>query len=570
MSPIRDWKLKKKLLTLTGFMILAMAGLGFYNIQITSRVARGGADIFNKNLLGVQYSLTAKSAFLNISTEIYKHIGASSSQEFDEYEKAIDSQRQELDAALKNFESVMSGQKALELLMKVRTNATGYTARIPKLQGLSRAGRDKEAREFVNSEMLAFQEKAMANLDELVKLEIADAEEQDHENDALDVAARINALIAVLVVAVLSILLEMWIAGLIVKPVRQIQAVAEALADGDLTKTVSYKAGDEVGVMASSINRAMENLRGIVGRVVQASEQVAASSEELAASAEEVGKATEQIAGSIGQMAKGADEQAKSAQQAGETVEQVSSIIQQVTAFTQKMAGDSQNTAEAARTGRESVDRAVAQIGHAQESVNQSAVVVKTLGERSREIGKIMEVITGIAEQTNLLALNAAIEAARAGEQGRGFAVVAQEVGKLAAQSHQASEQIENLIKQIQRDTVAAVASMETGTRDVSTGVQAVMGAGQAFSEILRAVEGLVAQIHEVSAASRKMAEGADTAVKAVENIAAITEESAASAEEISASSEEQNATVEEIGGSSASLARMAQDLQAVVGVFRY
>jgi len=92
------------------------------------------------------------------------------------------------------------------------------------------------------------------------------------------------------------------------------------------------------------------------------------------------------------------------------------------------------------------VEKAITQMGHIEESVIRSAHVVAKLGERSKQIGQIVDTISGIAGQTNLLALNAAIEAARAGEQGRGFAVVAEEVRKLAEQSQDAAKQIPSII----------------------------------------------------------------------------------------------------------------------------
>jgi methyl-accepting chemotaxis protein len=193
---------------------------------------------------------------------------------------------------------------------------------------------------------------------------------------------------------------------------------------------------------------------------------------------------------------------------------------------------------------------------------------VRNLGNRSNEIGRIVEVITGIADQTNLLALNAAIEAARAGEQGRGFAVVAEEVRKLAEQSRTAAEQISGLIGEIQNDTNNAVTTMDAGGREVAAGTEAVEKAGAAFAAIANAVQGMVARIQEVSAATQSLAAGSQQAVKAVESIAAITEEAAAGSQEVGASAQEQSASVQEIASSSESLAQMAQELQRAVAEF--
>ena len=132
-----------------------------------------------------------------------------------------------------------------------------------------------------------------------------------------------------------------------------------------------------------------------------------------------------------------------------------------------QVAAGSAATADAAQKGEALMNEAMAKMAGIEQSVLHSAEVVEKLGESSKQIGEIVDTISGIADQTNLLALNAAIEAARAGETGRGFAVVAEEVRKLAEQSREASEQIKERIAGVQRDTAEAVAAMQSGTSEV-------------------------------------------------------------------------------------------------------
>ena len=204
-----------------------------------------------------------------------------------------------------------------------------------------------------------------------------------------------------------------------------------------------------------------------------------------------------------------------------------------------------------------------------EKAVDDSANLVGKLGERSQEIGTIVDTISGIAGQTNLLALNAAIEAARAGEQGRGFAVVAEEVRKLAEQSQDAAKQIAELIGAIQNDTNQAVDAMNEGTREVRKGTEVVTSAGQAFGQIVNLVDRVSDQVSDISAAIEQMAAGSQHIVASTKNIDAASKEASAHTQTVSAATEEQLASMEEIASSSQALANLAQELQTEVAKFR-
>ncbi|MCE5287154.1 MAG: methyl-accepting chemotaxis protein [Pelosinus sp.] len=356
----------------------------------------------------------------------------------------------------------------------------------------------------------------------------------------------------------------------ITKPLQVMVNICKELADGDFRdKPRQIDRKDEIGQLADALVNMRGSLRTAFKQVNESAEQVAASSEELTASAEQSAQAVTQVAGSISDVAHGAQQQLKAVDETSAVVQQMSAGIQQAAASSNQVAEHSAKAAGKANEGNASVEKAVNQMVYIEQTVNNSAQIVANLGERSKEIGQIVDTISGIAGQTNLLALNAAIEAARAGEQGRGFAVVADEVRKLAEQSQEAAKQIATLISEIQCDTDKAVVAMDEGTREVKVGTEVVTTAGKTFEEIAALVTNVSEQVKEISAAMQQMAGGSQLIVAAVQTIDNLSKTAVGEAQTVSAATEEQSASMEEIASSSQSLAKLAQDLQTAVSHFR-
>ena len=379
-----------------------------------------------------------------------------------------------------------------------------------------------------------------------------------------------TSLMTIVIVLIIAVLIIFWIASQIVKPLQALQEAANRIANGDLSVTqVAVNTQDELGRLARAFETMIGNLRDLVSHIGNSSEQVAASSEQLTASSEQSAQAANQVASSITDVATGAGEQMEAANETTKAVEKMAVNMRQMAVDANQAAAGSAQAASKAKDGDEAVVRAVNQMSQIEETVNSSAQVVSKLGERSKEIGQIVNVISGIAGQTNLLALNAAIEAARAGEQGKGFAVVAEEVRKLAEQSQEAAKKIAGLIGEIQGDTDKAVVAMNDGTREVKNGAEVVNAAGVAFREIVELVGRVSKQVEEIAAAMQQMAGDSQQIVGSVRKIDELGKKSAAEAQTVSAATEEQSASMQEIASSSQSLAKLAQDLRVAVEQFR-
>lgn len=368
----------------------------------------------------------------------------------------------------------------------------------------------------------------------------------------------------------------MYITGLITRPVARLASASDLIAQGDLSvksdgffTDFSTGSKDEIGILIRSFLSMKKNLRELIQQVATSSHTLAASSEELTASADQSAKAANSVADAIVGIAGGVDEQQKSLQKVVSNVEERMTAIGDIDSKA-GVARESCHWAVAkASEGGQTIEKAIQQMDTIENTVSKSAQVVTKLGERSREIGQIVEAISGIAAQTNLLALNAAIEAARAGEQGRGFAVVADEVRKLAEQSQNAAKQISILINEIQSDTGNAVITMQNGTREVALGSDVMNSAGATFKEIVSRVDDVNKQVEAITIAVEGLKSGNQYIVDAMRNLESIGMQETLQAQSVSAATEEQSATMQEIAGSSQVLAKLAEELQDAVRTFR-
>jgi len=375
---------------------------------------------------------------------------------------------------------------------------------------------------------------------------------------------------AIIIVILAGVAILAWyISRKISTPIIELSSVVKEIAKGDLRNQLEIHSSDEIGELGDSVNLMTSDLRILIQQLALSAEKLAAASEQLTASAGQSAQAANQVAESIIHVAEGAGTQLHASDTSKTIMEQLSIGIQQIADNTITIVETAQQASTAALEGSNDVMNAKNQMICIENSVKNSSLVVSTLGERSKEIGQIVNTISGIAGQTNLLALNAAIEAARAGEQGRGFAVVADEVRKLAEQSQEAAKQITTLIAEIQADTAQAVVAMVDETEQVKRGTEVVDKAGKTFADISGLVQKMSTQTRDVSAEIQQMTKGNQTMLTLVNDIDNISKNTAEQTETVSAATEEQSASMEEIASSSQTLANMAGEIHDAISKFK-
>jgi len=282
----------------------------------------------------------------------------------------------------------------------------------------------------------------------------------------------------------------------------------QEVADGDLTvyATVSE---DITGAIADSVNYTVEELRGLVVRVIDTAGKVTQASNQAQ-------KISSDLLVAAGQ-------QAREIQDTSATMLQMAGEITGVSQSANESAEVARQSVAAAEQGATAVQNAIKGMGEIREQIQETSKRIKRLGESSQEIGEITELISDITEQTNVLALNAAIQAASAGEAGRGFSVVAEEVQRLAERSGEAAKQIGALVRTIQTDTHDAVAAMEKSTQGVVEGARLSDAAGAALADISRVSNRLAELIQGISTATGLQATSANGVAHNMQHILAIT-----------------------------------------------
>lgn len=386
---------------------------------------------------------------------------------------------------------------------------------------------------------LAMKEKAAKAMEGLKGIVLAQAEsakktmataKDAQEQSIVGVNRMIRlSMILIVVVSMLAVVvgigLGTWIYRSISSPLSRLINVTEDIAAGNLTREIATSAKDEIGMVEASMARMVANLKDIVGKIRSATESLASSSEELSATAcsldegsEKQSTQVEEAAGAMTEMSQTTDEVAKNVSSTSEVARSMK---------------------KTAMDGKEIVYGSGRELNRFVDAVNESSRQVESLGQRSKEIHAIVDLIKDIADQTNLLALNAAIEAARAGEQGRGFAVVADNVRELAEKTVVAADDIAKMIEKMEGETGRTVASMKAQKESVTAVSTQVGQTLTSIDSVVSYVEEVADMVDRIAVAMEEQASTSNEVTRNMENIAVVTRQLRASSAGMRATAEE-------------------------------
>jgi methyl-accepting chemotaxis protein-1 (serine sensor receptor) len=373
---------------------------------------------------------------------------------------------------------------------------------------------DKErAGQIVHGTMSALFKPVRQGIDNLIQLQLDEAQRIDQRSQEMYGIVRIVCLAGMAVGLLLAGVIGAALVRGIVRPIEEAVRIAGAVAGGDLTQTIEVRSNDETGRLMRALKDMNEGLVKIVGQVRGGTDTIATASGQIAAGNLDLSSRTEQQAGAL--------------EETASSMEELTSTVKQ--------------NADNARQANALAVSASAVAGKGGAVVAQVVDTMRAIDASSTKIADIIGVIDGIAFQTNILALNAAVEAARAGEQGRGFAVVASEVRNLAQRSAAAAKEIKGLI--------------DDSVQKVQHGSELVDQAGATMADIVQSVSRVTDIMAEITAASQEQTAGIEQVNSAITQMDQTTQQNAALVEEASAAAQ--------------SLQEEAAALALAVGTFR-
>jgi methyl-accepting chemotaxis protein len=373
----------------------------------------------------------------------------------------------------------------------------------------------------------------------------------------------------VTVAIIFAVFMIIFIAGGVSIAISSLMKSISQASKGDLTTKFFTKSNDEFLVLSDGIANMMGNMRKLIGEVQEVGTKVSSSADGMSDTSEELLVAAKGISQTIDDIERGVVQQASDTEQCLVQMAGLSEQINHVYNNTNEIEMIADNTKLIAGEGIVIVNelneksKATADITHNVISKIQEFEI------QSKNIAGFVSTINDIASQTNLLSLNASIEAARAGDAGRGFAVVADEIRKLADQSVQAANQIQNIVKEINTKTKDTIDTAKQAEGIVASQTVSLNKTIQVFDFINDHVNDLANNLNNISSGIKKIEATKDSTMDAIQDISAVSEETAAASEEMSATALNQIDSVERMRFAALELANNAKILEDSIKIFK-
>ena len=373
----------------------------------------------------------------------------------------------------------------------------------------------------------------------------------------------VSAIIVVLIVSSLALKMS--------RRFKKEVGILESVSTGDLTVELDASVErnkDESGDIAKSVHELKDKLTGIIGEIKRESKDVNALAATLGSACEDSARNIETVESAVNDIAQGATKQAGDTTSATEQVMNMGVLVENTNETVNKLNEASDKMEESGAEAEKTLSKLQSINEKAKASIDIIYEQTNTTNESAQKISEAVSLITSIAEETNLLSLNASIEAARAGEQGKGFAVVASQISKLAEQSSESAQRIEEIVSSLISDSEKAVATMDEVKEIMDSQSEMVGEAGDRFNEVIGGIKGSRESTREIIAIMAELNKTREKVVNYVSNLSGVAQENAASTEETSASVTMIGSALQEIAAEAERLREIADSLNDSVNTF--
>ncbi|MCT4584897.1 MAG: methyl-accepting chemotaxis protein [Peptostreptococcaceae bacterium] len=374
-----------------------------------------------------------------------------------------------------------------------------------------------------------------------------------------------------IIILIVSIVAIYFIGKSIARPILKIAEYTRILANGNLNVFIDQKLldrEDELGSLAKDFKTLRSNFKELIENIIDSSGIMLDSAVEFSKSSKRALESFEEISDSVDDIAKNATDQAASTQEGLSRSNELGEVIDSEKEMMNELSDSFSMVANSVEEGMTIVNDLATKTNEGNVAIKEVYEGIIKTNESSKEIGSASETIASIAEQTNLLALNAAIEAARAGEMGKGFAVVAEEVRKLAEQSTQFTNVIDETVKELLQNSTSSVQNIEKVYQIIEEQATKVDETKEKYENIMSAMNESESASHDLERLSENMKTSKDTILEVLQNLSDIAQQNAASTEEASASSQAQISFMQGIARSSQDLEDIAKNLKELSSKF--
>ena len=503
-----DLKIATKLILSFGAVLLLTAALGVSAIFSMARINDASTDLSANWMPSVLAAMSMRSDVSDFRRWELAHMLAAQDSDMALNETRMTETQAKLKTDGDKYRTLISEPGEKEIFERFLTLNDEFMRLHATMLSLSREMKKEEARALAVGPSAKVMTDMMVALDKLVAINTDGGARSSASADATYATSRASLIGLLVGIVAVGMLLALWVARSVARPLVEAVGVARQVAAGDLTAHIVVQSQDETGQLMQALKDMNASLQNLVGQVRSGTDTIATASSQIAAGNQDLSSRTEQQASSLEETASSMEELTSTVKQNADNARQANTMA--LTSSSIAVEGG----------------KVVGEVVGTMASINAS----------SRKIVDIIAVIDGIAFQTNILALNAAVEAARAGEQGRGFAVVATEVRNLAQRSAAAAKDIKVLIGD-------SVEKVEAGSKLVDQ-------AGRTMDDIVASITRVTDIMSEITAASNEQSAGIEQVNQAIAQMDQVTQQNAALVEEAAAAAEsmqEQAASLSEV-----------------------